>query len=690
MTRLSARRRVLGALAHGARSAVAAVAAPSPLRWAMAAAAAGAPVAARAQPGAALRPPPAEAFFQRRPFGGAVLSPGGRAVAFTVGSAQAHDRLGVLDLATMRVTAVAALADADVVQAAWVNDSRLVYSLARHRVPEGRHFWVPGLWAVNADGSGRRELASMHQTALDTVPGAPLNRRTRLVHAPLAPGSTEVVVAQWLGEGSRGRQDIRLLRLDTVSGRSTQERTPSGSLDWLFDHRGVLRAALSREGATVRLHWRDTAQGAWRVLSESTLLRDAGLRLVAAPEDGPPLVSALHEQVQDGDTLAVFRLDPVSGRPVLPPVLAVPGFDLVPQVLQRDGRVLGLRVLVDAPATVWLDEAMQAHQAAVDRLLPDTSNLLSAPQHGDSPWLLVQAHADVQPALTFAYHTAERRLVRLGGGLPGLAPAQLGTMDLMRFKARDGLEIPAYLTLPPGVKAADRPRLPLVVWVHGGPWVRGAAWAFQPEVQFLASRGYAVLQPEFRGSTGFGQKLFRAGWKQWGRAMQDDLADAARWAAAQGIADPGRVAIMGASYGGYATLMGLIKDPDLFRCGVSWVGVTDIALQHRLGWENLPREFRQLTMADLVGDPDTDAAAWAEVSPLQQAARLKRPLLLAHGGVDRVVRIEHSQRLLRALRAHNQDVEWVEYPLEGHGWWLPQTQIDFWGRVERFLARHLS
>jgi acetyl esterase/lipase len=611
-------------------------------------------------------------------------------VAFTVGSAEAHDRLGVLDLATLRVSAVAALAEADVVDAAWVNDTRLVYSLARDRVPEGRTFWVPGLWAVNADGSGRRELASQHQFDLDPPPGAPLNARTRLVRAPGAPGSSEVIVGQWLGTDGQGRNDIRLLRLDTVTGRSVQERTPPGSIDWLFDARGVLRATYSQQGATGRLHWRDTAQTPWRVLSESTLYLETGLRLLALPDDGVPLVAALHDQVQGGDTLAVFRLDPASGRPLLPPVLAVPGFDLTPEVLQRDGRVLGLRVVVDAVTTVWLDGAMQAHQAAVDRLLPDTSNLLTAPQHGDSPWLLVQAHAEVQPALGFAYHTGERRLVRLGGGLPGLAPPQLGTMDLLRFKARDGLEIPAYLTLPPGVKASDRPRLPLVVWVHGGPWVRGASWRFQPEVQFLASRGYAVLQPEFRGSTGYGQRLFRAGWKQWGRTMQDDLADAARWAAAQGIADPGRVAIMGASYGGYATLMGLINDPDVFRCGVSWVGVTDIALQHRLGWDNLPSEFRQLTMAELVGDPKADAAAWAAVSPLQQASRLKRPLLLAHGGVDRVVRIEHSQRLLRALRAHNRDVEWVEYPLEGHGWWLPQTQIDFWGRVERFLARHLS
>jgi dipeptidyl aminopeptidase/acylaminoacyl peptidase len=247
--------------------------------------------------------------------------------------------------------------------------------------------------------------------------------------------------------------------------------------------------------------------------------------------------------------------------------------------------------------------------------------------------------------------------------------------------------MPAYLTLPPGER---KTQLPLVVLVHGGPWARGASWAWNGEVQFLATRGYAVLQPEFRGSTGFGQRHFRAGFKQWGLAMQDDLADAARWAIAQGVADASRVAIAGASYGGYAALMGLVKDPELFRCAVSWVGVSDLNLLYSATWDDISPDFKRWGMPALLGDREKDAALLKANSPLTHAARIKNPLLMAYGGADHRVPIEHGRRLYEAIKGHNKNLEWVLYDKEGHGWALPETRVDFWGRVERFLARHIG
>lgn len=186
-------------------------------------------------------------------------------------------------------------------------------------------------------------------------------------------------------------------------------------------------------------------------------------------------------------------------------------------------------------------------------------------------------------------------------------------MDMVHYKACDGLPIPAYLTLPPG---GVKKNLPLLVFVHGGPWVRGATWGWDSEVRFLASRGYAVLQPEFRGNRGFGRRHLEAGFKQWGLAMQNDLADGVRWAIAEGIADPKRICIMGASYGGYATMMGLVHAPDLFRCGVNWVGVTDIDLMYGVGWSDLSDDYKRYGMPALVGDRVKDAAQFKATSPM--------------------------------------------------------------------------
>jgi dipeptidyl aminopeptidase/acylaminoacyl peptidase len=244
------------------------------------------------------------------------------------------------------------------------------------------------------------------------------------------------------------------------------------------------------------------------------------------------------------------------------------------------------------------------------------------------------------------------------------------------------------LTLP----AKGGKKLPMVVMVHGGPYVRGTEFGWDPTAQFLASRGYAVLEPEFRGSTGYGLGLFKAGMKQWGLSMQDDIADSVQWAVAQGHADPERVCIMGGSYGGYATLMGLIKDPGLYRCGIAYAAVTDIPLmlEGMLWQSDTPDEYRKYGAPIMLGDVHADAERFAATSPLRQAARIKRPLLLAHGSDDRRVPVVHFTKLRSALEAHRADAEFMEYSGEGHGWSVSKTSIDFWTRVERFLDKHIG
>jgi dipeptidyl aminopeptidase/acylaminoacyl peptidase len=261
----------------------------------------------------------------------------------------------------------------------------------------------------------------------------------------------------------------------------------------------------------------------------------------------------------------------------------------------------------------------------------------------------------------------------------------MGRVQFERIKVRDGKEMPVWITVPPGdVKAR-----PAVVLVHGGPWSRGRDWVWEPESQFLASRGYVVVEPEFRGSTGYGDDWYRAGWKQWGQAMQDDVSDALMHAVAKGWVDPARVCIAGASYGGYATLMGLAKDPDQYRCGVAWVGVSDPMMMYTLHWSDFSDFSKSQSMPVMIGDPVADLDMLKRVSPLEQAARIKAPLMLAYGGKDRRVPIEHGERLRDRLRALGRDPVWVVYDDEGHGWARPGNQVDFWRRVEDFLAKNL-
>jgi dipeptidyl aminopeptidase/acylaminoacyl peptidase len=304
--------------------------------------------------------------------------------------------------------------------------------------------------------------------------------------------------------------------------------------------------------------------------------------------------------------------------------------------------------------------------------------------------VLVSSYSDVQPLVYLAFNTETGKLVKIGASHDGIRADQMGRQELVRYKARDGLSIPAWITYPRG---AARKNLPMVVLVHGGPFVRGGEWGWNADAQFLASRGYLVMEPEFRGSTGYGWAHYHAGWKQWGLKMQDDVADGARWATAQGLADGTRICIAGASYGGYATLMGLVNDPGLYKCGVNWAGVTDIKLMYTGSWSaesDASEGWKSHGMPRLVGDLHKDAAQLEATSPLAQAARIKQPLLLAYGGDDRRVPIYHGDKFRAAVQAGNPNVEWILYPTEGHGWRLPENRIDFWTRVERFLDKHIG
>ncbi|WP_343631384.1 alpha/beta fold hydrolase [Roseateles sp.] len=327
---------------------------------------------------------------------------------------------------------------------------------------------------------------------------------------------------------------------------------------------------------------------------------------------------------------------------------AMYGADGQTSSLVASRQLLGLHFENDAPTSHWFEPRLKQWQAEIDKRLPGRANHIDCRRCLRTGRLLVSSSSDQQPTQYFLFDTAKGALAMLGSSRPWIQGAQMGQRDLHRIPARDGLDLPVMVTMPAGKAAGPRPA---VVLVHGGPSMRGTHWTWDEEAQFLASRGYVVIEPEFRGSTGYGEKLFKDGWKQWGLAMQDDVSDALQWAVKQGWVDAKRVCIEGASYGGYAALMGLIRDPDQYRCAVSWVGVTDLNYLASDEWSDLSDVWRTYGMKTMVGDPVKDAEQLRQTSPLRRAKEIRQPVLLAYGGTDRRVTLQHGQDLRSALEA---------------------------------------
>jgi len=632
---------------------------------------------------------PAASFFENPTFSDPILSPDGSQVAIKVASKNGRVRLAVIDVATRKTRVVAALEDADVDRYHWVNDHRLVFNVDDLGVPEGEAEWGGGLWAVNTDGSELRQLVrrdSSHNDTLTPYQSKLLPWNTFMYSGIGNLNSDDILVTQYEYGGTGWMNQIALLRLNTVTGKYKTYGHPADTLRWIVDSKGEPRMTVAYRGNQQVIFHRERDDQPWSQLASFTMYPAAkdGFEPQGFGPDGTLYVRA---SMQGAD--ALYPYDIASRKIGDKPAISTPGYDFRGHLVYDKDKVQGYTYEVDAKGTWWVDAKMKTVQQEVDTRLPATNNMISTALRPAGPYVMVESSSDLQPPVYRLYNTETRSLSMLGSSHPAIAPELMSSKTMVRYKARDGLEIPAYLTTP---KSGNGKNLPLVVLVHGGPWLRGVHWDWDAEVQFLASRGYAVLEPEFRGSTGYGSQLFHAGWKQWGLKMQDDVADGARWAIAQGIADSKRICIAGASYGGYATLMGLVNDPDLYRCGVAWAGVTDLKILKDGHWSSEASwssggTFERYGFKTLIGD---DPAQLAATSPLQQAARIKQPLLLAHGGADRIVPIIHGTAFKDAVSKNNSSLEWIYYADEGHGWYLQKSRIDFWGRVERFLDKNIG
>ena len=467
--------------------------------------------------------------------------------------------------------------------------------------------------------------------------------------------------------------DLRTDALDLVA------RNPGDVVGWVADADLVIRAAVATTddgGAVLRVRagpdddWRTVVTwGPADALASGPLgfTRD-GRTLFLADSRG---VNATRLVGLDLDTGAVRVL------------AADPRFDVGGVLVHPDTREMQAVAFTRARQE-WmvLDPSIAPDLAAIAALCPGDFDIADR-THADDEWVV----AFTRDTESVGYYLYDRR-TRTGKFLFHTRPALLGyalaRMEPVSFTARDGLAIEGYLTLPPLPRL---PPLPLVLLVHGGPWHRDV-WGYDPEAQWLANRGYACLQVNFRGSTGYGKAFLNAGNREWGAKMHDDLVDAVRWAVAGGVADPERVAIYGGSYGGYAALAGATFTPDLFRCAVDIVGPSNLITF----LETIPpywSTFRAM-MHERVGNPASDAEFLRSRSPLTYADRIRIPLLIAQGANDPRVKQAESEQIVAALAAKGISHEYLLFPDEGHGFAKPENRLKFYAAAEQFLARHLG
>ena len=332
----------------------------------------------------------------------------------------------------------------------------------------------------------------------------------------------------------------------------------------------------------------------------------------------------------------------------------------------------------------FLDEITRQRYERLQSELGEEKEIVLIDNNKDEDVFLVRTYSDKSLGAHYIFDTKKDEIKKLSDVSPWLDENEMAEMKPIQYTTRDGMTIHGYLTLPKDVPAEN---LPVVVNPHGGPWARDT-WGFNPEVQFLANRGFAVLQVNFRGSTGFGKEFWQSSFKQWGLKMQDDITDGVLWLIDEGIADHKRIGIYGGSYGGYATLAGLTFTPDLYAAGVDYVGVSNLFTF----LETIPPYWEPMKemLYEMVGNPKSDSIQFVATSPVFHADKIIAPLFIAQGKNDPRVKISESDQMVEAMRKRGIEVEYMVKDNEGHGFSNEENKFDFYEALEKFLKRHLK
>ena len=469
-----------------------------------------------------------------------------------------------------------------------------------------------------------------------------------------------------------------VFRLNVPTGEMKLAAQNPGNIDrYITDHTGKIRAAITTDGVNTSLLTRPDETAQFKTVLTTNF------REQCAPQFYTFDNKAIYAGSNIGrDKSAIVVIDPETAKET----------QLVYENLEVDVDSLAFskkrKVLTFASFDTWklqrhfFDPETESIYKTLSDKLPGYEIDVAAHDKAEEKFIVV-VNNDRSPGSRYLFETKSGELTKLVDVAPWLKEEQLAPMKAIEFKTRDGLTIRGYLTLPLG---RDPKNLPVVVNPHGGPWARDT-WGYNPEVQFLANRGYAVLQVNFRGSTGYGRKFWESSFKQWGKTMQDDISDGVQWLIEQGVADPKRVAIYGGSYGGYATLAGVTFTPDLYAAAVDYVGVSNLFTF----LNTIPPYWKPYLdmFHEMVGDPQKDKELLTATSPALNAQKIKTPLLVAQGAQDPRVNKAESDQIVNGLKKRGIDVEYMVKENEGHGFHNEENKFDFYEAMEKFLDKHL-
>jgi dipeptidyl aminopeptidase/acylaminoacyl peptidase len=468
-------------------------------------------------------------------------------------------------------------------------------------------------------------------------------------------------------------------RIDLATGDAKViEKEKPDVWDWYVDDDGVVRGGVAYDERRWKLWYRSKAGEPFKSIhGKFQKDDDSSVDRFYFSRDGDKGTIVTNER---NGRFGVYRYNFATGE-IGDPIFENPVVDVGEVKIDPGTReIAGVRYHEDRWKTYWVDPKMKALQTRVDRALPSADNEIM----GDAAEnrLLIWSGGASDPGTYYLFDRAQSAMHPVVQPFTKIDPANLAAVTPVHYRARDGLDIPAYLTVPKGKEAK---KLPLIMLPHGGPFARDE-WTYDPLVQFLANRGYAVFQPQFRGSTGYGKDFVAKGYGEWGRKMQDDLDDGLDWLVASGQVDPKRVCIVGGSYGGYAALWGAIRNPERYRCAASFAGVTDIDAQLKANRRSFAatRYFKQWR-TKVQGEANVDLKT---VSPLAQAARAKVPILLVHGEQDETVSVKQGKQMVAALQANKADISSNFYKDGGHSFSSSEDMADFLRRLEAFLVKN--
>lgn len=642
---------------------------------------------------AAAQPVNVEDLVRPPAYAGPTLSSDGKYFAVTI---PINDRLNlaIVDTETRNGTRVTDFKDFDVLNVSWVCNDRLLFSLGQLQSPTGPgQFNGGGLFMVSRDGKESRRL---WETVNDYRAKNQAPRQLQVLRT--IPGNCDEVLAVGNVRDGEARD---VYKLNVRTGRTTllTFTRPDRTQSYVLDTKYVPRVALAeqKDSPTIVVHYRDGEDAPWTELTRYDPTKGPAFVPLGFEDDKTLLVA----QNANRDTMAIYRYD-VSTKKLGELVAQHPRYDLGADALggpvgrllrdPKTDKVVGIAAEADKPLVTYTDEAYLRLQKMIDGALPDTFNTFERTPDGKQ--LVVTARSDRSPPRWYLLNEEKKTLEELFDSAPWIKKNLLVEMKPYYFKTRDGLELLTYVFLPLTRKPGER--LPTVVHIHGGPTVRADRWGDGRsfgwrEGQLFASRGYAVVLPTFRITPGLGSKAFYAGFGTIGRQMIDDHDDAAQWAIKEGFADPDRICMSGASYGGYATLMSLARYPQTFKCGVAGLVVSDMELLLTSSVGDIAQDKSGVKFWTAMLGVSKPSEIPAELSPANLADKIKQPILIYAGADDIRTPIEQARKMVRALeKAGNPPKAFIVKPGEGHGFGKTENNVDLYNQIFEFLDKSIG